>query len=120
MAGYKHDRVAEDIHRELVALIRELKDPRVKDKMLTIVRVEITPDLSYAKVYVSAFDGIDTAKEAVKGLVSATGRLRREVANKLHLRKAPELKFVADDSVQHGMEIFRQLEDLKGERDAKN
>ena len=115
MAGFRQDRVAEDIHRELVALIRELKDPRVKDKMLTVVRVEVTQDLSYAKVYVSALEGIDTAKEAVKGLVSATGRLRREVGQKLHLRKAPELKFIADDSVEHGMEIFRKIEGMQGE-----
>ncbi len=115
MAGFRQDRVAEDIHRELVALIRELKDPRVKDKMLTVVRVEVTQDLSYAKVYVSALEGIDTAKEAVKGLVSATGRLRREVGQKLHLRKAPELKFIADDSVEHGMEIFKKIEGFKGE-----
>ena len=52
MAGYKTDRVAEDIKREIVAVIRELKDPRVKDKMLTVVRVEVSSDLSYAKVYV--------------------------------------------------------------------
>lgn len=115
MAGFRQDRVAEDIHRELVALIRELKDPRVNDKMLTVVRVEVTQDLSYAKVYVSALEGIDTAKEAVKGLVSATGRLRREVGQKLHLRKAPELKFIADDSVEHGMEIFRKIEGMQGE-----
>lgn len=50
MAGYRKDRVAEDIKREIVTLIRELKDPRVKDKMLTVVRVEVSQDLSYAKV----------------------------------------------------------------------
>ena len=53
MAAYRKDRVAEDIKREIVALIRELKDPRVKDKMLTVVRVEVSQDLSYAKVFVS-------------------------------------------------------------------
>ena len=54
MAGYRTDRVSEDIKREIVAMIRELKDPRVKDKMLTVVRVEVSSVLSYAKVYVSA------------------------------------------------------------------
>ena len=108
MAGYRTDRVSEDIKREIVAMIRELKDPRVKDKMLTVVRVEVSSDLSYAKVYVSALEGLDTAKEAVKGLVSATGRIRREVGTRLHLRKTPELKFIADDSVEHGMEIFKK------------
>lgn len=110
MAGYRQDRVAEDIKREIIAVMRELKDPRVKDKMLTVVRVEVSNDLSFAKVYVSALDGIDSAKEAVKGLVSATGHIRREVGSRLRLRKTPELKFIADDSVEHGMEIFKKIE----------
>ena len=113
MAGYRKDRVAEDIKREIVALIRELKDPRVKDKMLTVVRVEVSQDLSYAKVFVSSLSGIDDAKQAVKGLESATGLIRHEVGKRLRLRKAPELKFAADDSVEHGMEIFRKIEALK-------
>ncbi len=110
MAGYRTGRVSEDIKREIVALIRELKDPRVRDKILTVVRVEVSSDLSYAKVYVSSMNGIDDAKEAVKGLTSATGLIRREVGNNLHLRKTPELKFIADDSVEHGMEIFKKIE----------
>ena len=110
MAGYRVGRVSEDIKREIVAIIRELKDPRVRDKILTVVRVDVSSDLSFAKVYVSSMSGIEDAKEAVKGLTSATGLIRREVGSKLHLRKTPELKFIADDSVQHGMEIFRKIE----------
>lgn len=118
MAGYRTDRVAEDIKREIVAMLRELKDPRVKDKMLTVVRVEVSHDLSFAKVYVSALEGLETAKEAVQGLVSATGRIRREVGTRLHLRKAPEIRFVADDSVQHGMEIFEKLRQASEDKNA--
>ena len=110
MGTYKQNRTAEDIKREIVAIIRELKDPRVRDKFLTVVRVDVSSDLSFAKVYVSSMSGIEDAKEAVKGLTSATGLIRREVGSKLHLRKTPELKFIADDSVQHGMEIFRKIE----------
>lgn len=112
MAGYRTGRVSEDIKRETVAVIRTLKDPRVRDKILTIVRVEVSSDLSFAKVYVSSMGGIDDAKEAVKGLQSATGLIRREVGNRLHLRKTPELKFIADDSVEHGMEIFKKIENF--------
>ena len=110
MAGYRVGRVSEDIKREIVAVIRELKDHRVRDKILTVVRVDVSSDLSFAKVYVSSMSGIDDAKEAVKGLTSATGLIRREVGSKLHLRKTPELKFIADDSVEHGMEIFKKIE----------
>ena len=117
MAGYKADRVAEDIKREIVAIIREdIKDPRVKDKMLTVVRVEVSHDLSFAKAYISALEGIEAAKEAVKGLKSAGGFIRREVGQRLHLRKTPELSFVADDSVEHGMNIARMLNELAANR----
>ncbi len=109
MAGFRINRVSEDIRREIIAVMRELKDPRVAGKMLTVVRVEVSSDASYAKVYVSAFGGINEAKEAVKGLTSATGYIRREVGSKLHLRKTPELKFVADDSIEQGFNMFEAL-----------
>ena len=73
MAGYRIDRISEDIKRELISLMRELKDPRVSGKMLTVVNVKVSNDLSYAKVYVSAMEGLDAAKEACKGLDSAQG-----------------------------------------------
>lgn len=115
MAGYRIDRVSEDIKREIIAVIRELKDPRVMDKMLTVVRVEVSSDASYAKVYISAMEGLETSKEAVKGLKSATGYIRREVGKRLHLRKTPELNFVADDSIEHGMNIVKMMDDLRTE-----
>ena len=115
MAGYRINRVSEDIKREIIAIIRELKDPRVLDKMLTVVRVEVSSDASYAKVYISALEGLETAKEAVKGLKSATGYVRREVGTRLHLRKTPELLFVADDSIEHGMNIVKIMDDLRTE-----
>ncbi|HJI46406.1 MAG TPA: 30S ribosome-binding factor RbfA [Oscillospiraceae bacterium] len=115
MAGYRIDRVSEDIKREIIAVIRELKDPRVMDKMLTVVRVEVSSDASYAKVYISAMEGLDVAKEGVKGLKSATGYIRREVGKRLHLRKTPELSFVADDSIEHGMHIVKIMDDLRTE-----
>ncbi|MDE6123869.1 MAG: 30S ribosome-binding factor RbfA, partial [Eubacterium sp.] len=73
MAGFHIDRISEDIKREIISLMRELKDPRVAGKMLTVVNVTVSNDLSYAKVYISAMDGIDTAKTACKGLASAQG-----------------------------------------------
>ena len=112
MAGYRKDRVSEDIKREIASIIRELKDPRVLDVMLTVVNVEVSSDASFAKVYVSAMDGIETAKLAVKGLTSATGYIRREVGKRLRLRKTPELKFVADDSIEKGMGIARMIGDI--------
>lgn len=117
MAGHRVGRISEDIKREIIAVIRELKDPRVSEKMLTVVRVDVSSDLSFAKVYVSALEGIDTAKNAVKGLTGASGYIRGEIGRRLHLRKTPELKFVADDSVEHGMQIFKMLDDIRREDD---
>lgn len=116
MASYRKDRVSEDIKREIIAIIRELKDPRIQG-MLTVVRVDVSSDTTSAKVYISALEGIETAKLAVKGLESATGRIRREVGGKLRLRVAPELKFIADDSVERGMGITKILNDLKVKKD---
>ena len=115
MAGYRIDRVSEDIKREIASIMRELKDPRVMGKMLTVVRVEVSSDASFAKVYVSDIKGIESAREAVKGLTSATGYIRREVGSNLHLRKTPELKFIADDSIEQGFSMFKKLEENRGE-----
>ena len=115
MAGFRINRVSEDIRREIVSVIRELKDPRVMGKMLTVVRVEVSSDASFAKVYVSDIKGIESAKEAVKGLTAATGYIRREGGSNLHLRKTPELKFVADDSIEQGFNMFKKLENGRGE-----
>lgn len=67
MAGFHIDRISEDIKREIVSIMRELKDPRISD-MLTVVKVDVSGDLSYAKVYISAMDGIESAKNLLKDL----------------------------------------------------
>ena len=115
MAGHRVDRVSEDIRREIMAIVRELKDPRVQDKLLTVSRVEVSSDASFAKVFISAMEGLDTAKTAVKALEGAKGYIRRQVGQNLHLRKAPELKFTADDSIAHGMHIVQLMNDLHTE-----
>lgn len=120
MAGYRIDRVSEDIKRELASIIRELKDPRVQDVLLTVVNVDVSSDASFAKVYISAMDGIETAKLAVKGLTCATGYIRREVGKRLHLRKTPELKFIADNSIEIGMQIAGVLKDIIPEGESEN
>jgi ribosome-binding factor A len=112
MPSYHINRHAEDMKRELTALLRELKDPRVAGKFLTVVRVHLSGDGSTAKVYISAIEGLDVAKEAVKGLKSAGGLLRGELTRRLHLRKAPELTFLADNSIAEGTEILRTLESM--------
>ena len=113
MPSYHLPRAAEDMKRELTALLRELKDPRVQDKLLTVVRVHLSGDGSTAKIYISAMEGIEAAREAVKGLKSAGGFMRGELTRRLHMRKAPELRFIADNSIEEGTAILRTLESLE-------
>lgn len=119
MAGHKIERTAEDIKRELTDIMRGLKDPRIQG-MLSIVRVELTNDLSYAKVYISSLEGMEQEKMAVKGLQSAAGFARRELGKRLHIRHVPELIFVATDSIEYSSRINRMLEDLKEEHEKDN
>ena len=119
MPGYRMDRTGEDIMRELTAILRTVKDPRVTTGLISIVRVDVTRDLSYATVYVSAMDGLDAAKTAVKGLISAAGYMRRELGMALKLRHVPELRFVADDSIAYSSHIARTLEQM-GVSDTKD
>ena len=112
MASHRIERTTEDIKRELTAIFRELKDPRVSGAFLSIVRVEVTNDLSYCTVHVSAIEGLDRAKEAVKGLNSASGFVRRELGHRLKLRHVPELIFTATDSIEYSANISRILSSL--------
>lgn len=110
--SYKSDRTAEDIKREITAIVRELKDPRVDSSLLTVVRTEVAHDLSFCKVYISSLNGIADAKTACKVLDgNAKGYIRREVGNRLSLRKAPDLKFIPDDSIEKSIEMFKKLSD---------
>lgn len=110
MANNRIGRINEEIQRELSALIRTLKDPRVSRGMVTITHVDTTTDLRYSRVYVSVLDKTQE-KEVVRGLRSAAGYLRRELGANMSLRYTPELQFIADDSIEYGAHILELLRD---------
>ena len=112
MASNRIGRINEEIQKELASLIRNLKDPRVQDTMISITRVEATPDLRYAKVYVS-FLQEDRAEGAMKGLKSASGYLRRELGHALNLRYTPELMWALDDSITYGARMLKLINSLE-------
>ena len=114
MAGFKINRVTSDIKIALADILREVKDPRVS-KLLSIVKLDVSGDMSYAKVYVSAIEGKEKTEESVKALKGAAGYIRRELGARLKLRKVPELRFVADDSIEYGMNIVKKLEEISSE-----
>ena len=112
MASNRIGRINEEIQKELSSLIRNLKDPRVQNTMISITRVEATPDLRYAKVYVS-FLQEDRAEGALKGLKSAGGYLRRELGRALQLRYTPELTWALDDSITYGAKMLKLINSLE-------
>ena len=111
MGSYRASRTEEDMKRELSDIMRSLKDPRVSG-LLSIVKMELS------RVYISAMEGFEAAKNAVRGLDSASGFIKRELNARMKLRKLPEFKFIADDSIAHSAGISRMLEDLKQAVDA--
>lgn len=112
MANHKLGRTTEDIKRELTDILRHVKDPRVADAFISIIRVEVTNDLSYCNVYISAMEGLERAKLALKGLKSASGFIRHELGSRLKLRHVPELVFHATDSIEYSANISRILNSL--------
>ena len=102
-------RIGDEIQRELMALLRdEVKDPRVG--RVTVTHVEVTPDLSHAKVLVTDLAGRDHAAETVAALARTAGFLRSELARRLSLYTVPQLAFVYDDSIEAGMELSQLID----------
>lgn len=106
-------RLNEDMRRELIDIIGSMKDPRLQGGLLTITRVEVGSDLSQAKVYVSVLDENGSPAEVVKALTAAKGHVRSEIASRMHIRKAPEMVFIEDDSAAYADHINKVLKDLK-------
>ena len=111
MANNRIARTNDDIQRVLSELLRSVKDPRVQQGMLSVTRVETTGDLRYAKVWISVY-GLQDEKEFRRGLKSASGWLRRELAKSLSLRYTPELVFELDHSIEYGAHISSLLNEL--------
>ena len=116
MASNRINRINEEIQKELSNLIRGLKDPRIQNTMISITRVETTPDLRYTKVYVS-FLQEERVKEAMAGLKSAGGYLRRQLGSNLQLRYAPEIVWALDDSITYGAKMLKLINSLEVKKD---
>ena len=111
MANNRLARTNDDIQRVLSELLRNVKDPRVQQGMISVTRVETTGDLRYAKVWLSVY-GMKDEKEFKRGLKSASGWLRKELASSMNLRYTPELVFELDHSIEYGAHISSLLNEL--------
>lgn len=116
MSSNRINRINEEIQKELSALLRTVKDPRVQDTMISITRVETTPDLRYTKVYVS-FLQEERVKDAMAGLKSAAGYLRHQLGHNLQLRYSPEIVWSEDDSITYGARMLKLINSLEVKHD---
>lgn len=106
------ERVAEQIRRDLVDLLRQVKDPRVVQflPLVTITDIELSADYTHAKVFYTSLAGAERGPEIAKGLTHAAGFLRRELGRRLHIHHIPELHFVFDASVERGTRLSNLID----------
>ena len=108
----KHTRINGEVQKELSTIIRnEIKDPRIHP-MTSVMAVEVAPDLKTCKAYISVL-GEKEAKEAtIKGLKSAEGYIRRQLAHNMNLRNTPEIRFILDESIEYGVTMSKLIDDI--------
>ena len=108
----KNTRVNTEVQRELSNIIRGgIKDPRVAP-MTSAVSVEVAPDLKTCKAYISVLGNEEAQQNTVKGLQSAEGYIRRELAHTLNMRNTPEIRFVLDQSIEYGVMMSKKISEV--------
>ncbi len=110
MSTIRQNRINDEVAREIAVILRSVKDPRISESFVSITYAEVTKDLSIAKVFYSI---IGDDKDVDKGLESAGGFIRKELAKRLNLRITPKLIFVRDNSVEYAMNIMQKLKDIE-------
>lgn len=114
MTTHRANRVAEEIKKETIQIIREeLKDPRIG--FVTVTSVEVTPDIRYAKIFVSVYGNEEEKKATLEALHKSQGYIRSELGKRMRLRYTPEVSFKFDSSIEHGARILELLHEVKGE-----
>lgn len=112
--SYRSQRLSEELKNEISVIIaRELRDPRVG--LTTVTEVKVSPDMSFAKVYVSVLGDATQRKETMQGLVKATGFVRRQIAARIKLRHAPQIVFAYDETIERGDKMMQIIEEVKKE-----
>lgn len=115
MANNRTSRLSEEIKKEISLIIQnELKDPRIP--MLTsVIHVDVTKDLRYAKAYISVYGDEEQGKKCIEGLNSAAGFIRREIGSRIKLRYTPEIIFEIDNSIEYGINISKIIKEMNKE-----
>lgn len=101
-----------EVQKELSRIISmEVKDPRI-NPMTSVVAVEVTPDLKFAKAYISVLGDEESKKSTQEGLKKASSFIRRELARRLNLRNTPEITFVLDQSIEYGINMSKMIDEV--------
>ncbi len=110
----KSIRVNAEVQHELSNIIRnEIKDPRIST-MTSVVAVDVTPDLKYAKAYISVLGRREEQEDTIKGLKNAEGYIRRQLAASINLRNTPQITFVLDQSIEYGVNMSKLIDEVNG------
>ena len=110
----KNTRINAEAQRELSNILRGgIKDPRVAT-MTSVVAVEAAPDLKTCKAYISVLGDEKAQQDTLKGLQSAEGYIRRELARTINMRNTPEIRFILDQSIEYGVNISRKIDEVTG------
>lgn len=105
VAGHRHERIAEEIHHEISTMVAgELKDPRIAG-LVTVTEVRLSPDRRQARVFVSVLGTDEEQASTIQGLEAARGFIRHELAERLRMRRCPDLVFALDHSEEYGQRI---------------
>lgn len=108
----KNTRVNTEVIHELSNILRGgIKDPRVAE-FTSVVAVEVAPDLKTCKAYISVLGDEKAQADTIKGLQSAEGYIRRELAHSLNLRNTPEIRFILDQSIEYGVAMSKKIDDI--------
>jgi len=111
--GHRHERIAEEIRHEVsIMIVGELKDPRIAG-LVTVTEVRVTPDLKQARIFVSVMGTDAEQASTLQGLAAAAGYVRRELTQRLRLRRGPELFWILDKSEEYGERIEGLLRQMK-------
>lgn len=108
----KNVRINTEVQHELSNIIRgEIKDPRISP-MTSVVSVEVSPDLKYARAYISVLGSKEEQDNTIKGLKSAEGYIRRQLASNINLRNTPQITFVIDQSIEYGVNMSKLIDEV--------
>ena len=116
----KNIRINSEVQREMSSIIREdLKDPRIHP-MTSVMAVEVTPDLKFAKIFVSVLGNDEEKEKTMEGLKKSASFARHQLAKRKNLRNTPELTFVLDTSIEYGVTMSKKIDELKEKEESKH